>query len=129
MRIRRYLLVLIAVAGIASIAWIVYRLAPSRILVIVNNHGPETLWDVTVHVTGAAYNIGDLPPGANKRVGVAPTGESGVRIEFADKTGKRVRSEWVGYFESGYGGSIRLDWEKGRVESEGWKPASSYYYD
>src|SRR5579875_702637 len=106
MRSRRYLLVLIAVAGIASIAWIAYRLVPSRILVIVNNHGPETLLGVTVHVTGASYDIGDLLPGATKQVRVSPTGESGVRIEFADETGKRVHSDWVGYFESGYGGSI-----------------------
>ena len=127
MKIRHYHLALIAVAGIASIAWIVYRLAPSRILVIVNNHGPETLRDVTVHVTGASYDIGDLPPGVTKQVRVAPTGESGVMIEFADATGKRVHSEWFGYFEAGYGGSVRLDWENGRVESEGWRPDSRYY--
>jgi hypothetical protein len=96
-------------------------------MVIVTNYGPETLQDATVHVAGASYDIGDLPPGESKRVRVSPTGESGVAIEFTDKHGKRVRSDWVGYFERGYGGSIRLDWKEGRAESEGWKSASSNY--
>jgi hypothetical protein len=113
-----------AVIVIYLFAWIVY--AP-RILVIVTNHGPETLHEATVHVTGASYAIGDLPPGQSKRVRVSPTGESGVQIEFTDKQGKRVHSDWVGYFEHGYGGSIRLDWKEGRAESEGWKSASSTY--
>jgi hypothetical protein len=74
------------------------------VTVSVNNVGPETLSSVVVHVTGNAYELGNIQPGENRSVRVFPTGESHVEIEHAK--GRLIVDT---YFESGYRGRISVD--------------------
>jgi hypothetical protein len=72
--------------------------------VTVKNVSDETLHAVVVHVTGAAYDLGDIGAGESRSVRVSPTGESHVEIQHAQ--GRLV----VGtYFEGGYRGHINVD--------------------
>jgi hypothetical protein len=72
--------------------------------VTVKNVSDQTLNTVVVHVTGAAYSLGDIAPGETKSVRVSPTGESHVEIEHAE--GRFIVNT---YFESGYRGHIDVD--------------------
>lgn len=82
--------------------------------VLVVNAGPKTLSSMRVHVTGASYALGDLPPGAFATVYVQPTSESHVEVSFRDSAWSARRLVAGGYFEPGYGGSyaILLDAER-----------------
>jgi hypothetical protein len=124
---RRWLLVLIAFTGSTLLAWIAYRMVTPGIQVIVINQGPDVLQDVTVHVTGASYDIGNLSPGESKQVGVSPTGESDVFIEFTDKQEKQFRLTVGRYIEPAYRGTLRVDIKDNQIESVKGKADPSIY--
>ena len=73
------LIVMFAIGG-AAIA------ASVGVSVVVQNKGPETINDVTVHVTGNSYDIGALKPGQTRKVRVTAKGESHVEIAFLGST-------------------------------------------
>jgi hypothetical protein len=58
----------------------------------------------SVHVTGAAYDLGDIEPGQSKSVRVSPTGESHVEIEHL--AGRLIVNT---YFEGGYRGHLDVE--------------------
>jgi hypothetical protein len=93
----------------------------------VTNHGPESLRDVVIHVTGASYVLGEVPPAGSRRIGVHPRSESHVEIEFTDGQGKRVRLNAGGYFEPGDRGDVLIDLRNGQVESVQGQPPPRMY--
>ena len=79
-----------------------------RVKVTVHNvDATETLHAVTVHVTGASYVIGDLPPGKHASIRVNARGESDVRVRHVMSDGTVVESRVDCYIESGARGSVR----------------------
>lgn len=97
----------------------------SGIQVTVENSGTKPLKSVTLHVTGASYNLGDITPGASATARVKPTGESHLEIEFTDAGGEVRRLDAGGYFESGYRGTIRVSIKGGVIDTneqdiQGW---------
>jgi hypothetical protein len=81
---------------------------PCRHLRTIQNTGSQPLRSVVLSVTGASYNLGDIPPGATAHVTVHPTGESHLEIQFTDSDGQAHRLNAGGYFESGYRGTINI---------------------
>ncbi|MEX2119380.1 MAG: hypothetical protein WD847_07285 [Pirellulales bacterium] len=86
------------------------------IQVTVQNTGATPIHSVMLHVTGESYSLGDLASGASGYATVSPSGESHLEIEFTDADGNRQRLNAGGYFERGYGGTIRLSIEEGAIE-------------
>ena len=103
----RFYALTVLLSGIVGIA-ILGQLRPSGIEVIVENRDPTPLKSLVLHVTGASYPLGDVPPGAVVAKRVKPTGESHLEIEFTGADGKPRRLDAGGYFEPGYRGTIRL---------------------
>jgi predicted NAD-dependent protein-ADP-ribosyltransferase YbiA (DUF1768 family) len=73
----------------------------------------EGMRSVVLHVTGASYQLGDIPPGASAKARVRSTGESGLEIEFTDPDEKVQQLDAGGYFESGYRGTIHVSIKNG----------------
>jgi hypothetical protein len=94
----------VAAIGVAGVAWAVW---PRGVTVVLRNADSTALTDVTIHVTGRDYPIGDVPPGSTRRVLVDPTSESHIEIsqQLADGRG---RSPVDCYFEAGYSGEIDI---------------------
>jgi hypothetical protein len=91
---------------------------PTRgVRVTVENHGAATLRAVVVHVTGNSYPLGDLKPMSSRSVKVNPRGESHVEIEYTDESGRPVRLNAGGYFESGYHGTVWVGIRDGRIDA------------
>ena len=104
---RQSAILVISVAVIvAGVLW--YLLRPG-VRVTVVNLDPTALTGVTVHVTGADYDLGDIQPSASQTVRVRPTGESDVRIGYVNAAGEHVSLEDNAYLESGYRGSLTLE--------------------
>ena len=59
----------------------------SGVHVEVINRDSIAMQHVSVEVTGASYQIGDIPPGSSKSVKVRPRGESTVTIKYLDNSG------------------------------------------
>ena len=72
---------------------------------------------VVLQVTGASYDLGDIPADASATARVQSTSESGLQIEFTDSDGKVQRLDAGGYFESGYRGTIRVSIKDGTIET------------
>ena len=97
----------ITVAAIGAVG-VVWAYGHRGVTVVVRNTDSATLSGVTIHVTGRAYPIGDIPAGSTRRVLVDPTGESHIEISQHQADGRG--SIPVGcYFEAGYSGSIDID--------------------
>lgn len=104
------------VAAILPFAGVIgYFVFAPGIQVSIRNSGTAVMRDVTVHVTGRAYSLGDLKPGEVRTKKVSPRSESHAEVEFTDEQGRRVRLAGGGYFEPGYRGSIDLDIRDGTV--------------
>lgn len=71
---------------------------------------------VTLHVTGASYELGDLAAGKSKTKTVKPKGESSLEVQFTDSAGRKHRIDAGGYFESGYRGSVRVEIKEGQID-------------
>ena len=115
---RKWFLVLGGILALALVVTlvvlvVVYR---PRIIVKVENVGPESLHAVVVHVTGNSYLLGDILPGGQTSVEVHSSGESHVEIEFADQEGTTKRLKAEAYFEGyGYEGTVAI-----KANSQGW---------
>jgi len=108
--------VILGAGVIACIATVLVWLYLERgVLVTVRNSDARALRSVSVHVTGRAYVLGDLEPGATRSVRVNPTGESSVEIRFRDDSGKTKSLDAGGYIEAGYAGSMEVDVDFERV--------------
>ncbi|MGB5039113.1 MAG: hypothetical protein WBQ66_21090 [Blastocatellia bacterium] len=79
-----------------------------KIRVTVTNSQEELMRDVTVTVTGAHYELGDIVAEASKSVVVEPTGESDALIKYREANGRVVEIEAGAYMEPGYNGTIAL---------------------
>jgi hypothetical protein len=101
-------LTLVAVALVAT-----FLLWEGGVRVVVENVGAEPMRGVIVHVTGAAYPVGALAPGAKTTVVVNPKGESNVEIE--QSSGPRLVVDC--YFESGYTGMVTAKVSSAKVFS------------
>ena len=108
--------VLASVGVIALLAVVLVLLHRERgVLVTVRNSDPRALRSVEVHVTGRSYTLGDLEPGAARSVRVNPTGESAVEIRFRSDSGWTQVLNAGGYLEPGYGGTMDVDIDSGKV--------------
>jgi hypothetical protein len=112
---RRYLIYLLvaitAVVLLCAGGAIGYEFFYAGTRIVVRNTGQEAMRDVTVHVTGRVYSLGDLAPGDSRTQKVSPTGESSAEIEFTDEGDRRVRLNADCYFEPGLGYRGRIDVE------------------
>ena len=95
----------VAAIGAAGFVWAFWN---RGVTVIVRNAEPTPLVDVTVHVTGADYAIGDIASGSSRQVVVAPTGASHVEISHRGVDG-RERIPVTCYFEAGDSGTIHVE--------------------
>jgi hypothetical protein len=95
----------VAVVGAAGLVWANWN---RGVTVTLRNTDSTALPDVTIHVTGRDYPIGDMPAGATRHVVVDPIGESHIEISHKDGDG-RGRLPVDCYFESGYSGTIDID--------------------
>ena len=95
----------VAVIGAAGLVWAYWN---RGVTVVLRNTDATALSDVTIHVTGRDYPIGDMPSGSTRNILVDPTGESHIEIsqQHADGRGRLVVQC---YFESGYSGQIDID--------------------
>jgi hypothetical protein len=84
--------------------------------VIVQSSGSQALRGVVLHVTGASYVLGDIPPVSSCEVTVHPTGESHLEISCTDAAGQTQQLDAGGYFEPGYRGTIRVSIKDGVLE-------------
>ena len=75
-KLRWWLLAIPAVLVAAILMAVIALQLWSGIQVTVENSGTKPLKSVTLHVTGASYNLGDIAPGASATARVKPTGES-----------------------------------------------------
>ncbi len=69
-------------------------------VVTITNHSTVTLSNVVVSGSGFSERIGSIAAGAEHRLTVHPSGESGLRVEF-DAAGQHIDGGQQGYFESG----------------------------
>ena len=97
------------------IAILIIQFRPG-IHVTIENTGITPLKSVVVHVTGASYELGDIAPGDSQKIRVRPTSESHLEIEFTDNDGQVKRLDAVGYFESGYRGTIGVSIKDGTID-------------
>jgi hypothetical protein len=95
----------VAFIGAAGLVWATWN---RGVTIVLRNTDAAALTDVTIHVTGRDYPIGNLPAGATRRVLVDPTGESHIEISQV-QAGGRGRLPVSCYFEAGYSGSIEID--------------------
>jgi hypothetical protein len=98
-------------------ALIVFYATTRGVRVTVENRGPTALRAVIVHVTGNSYPLGDLKPMSSRSVKVNPRGDSHVEIEYTDESGRPVRLNAGGYFESGYHGTVWVGIRDGRIDA------------
>lgn len=95
----------------------VYVVSSRGVRIAVLNHGPGTLGDAVVHVTGNTYPIGDVESGALVSVRVEPDGESHAEVEFTGSDGVRYRLDVDTYFEAnGYHGTITVEIRSNAIE-------------
>jgi hypothetical protein len=104
---------LVAILVVGLLLWL---FVARRMLVTVDNLGPDRLSRVIVHVTGRAYPLGDLRSGEARTVLVSPTSESHVEVEFTTSDGTNARLSADCYFEPGYHGTIRVVIENARIK-------------
>lgn len=82
----------------------------------IQNTGSQPLRSVVLHVTGASYSLGDIPPGGTAHATVHATGESHLEIEFSDPDEQTQRLDAGGYFEAGYHGTVEISIKDGVIE-------------
>lgn len=87
----------------------------SGIHVTIQNTGRQPLHSVVLHVTGASYSLGDIPPAATAHATLHPTGESHLEFQFTDTDGQLQRLDAGGYFEAGYRGTINVSIKDGAI--------------
>ena len=95
----------VAVIGAAGLVWAYWN---RGVTIVLRNADSAALLDVTIHVTGRDYAIGDMPAGSTRHVLVDPTGESHIEISL-QHPGGRERLPVQCYFEAGYSGEIAID--------------------
>lgn len=88
----------------------------SGIHVTIKNTGSQPLRSVVLHVSGASYTLGDIPPGTTAHAILQATGESHLEIEFTDPDGQTQRLDAGGYFEASYRGTIDISIKDGVIE-------------
>ena len=89
--------------------WLIASLmACGGVTVEVINNTDGIIGEVSVEVTGATYDLGDIAPDESASVRVTPTGESGV-VVVGIRDGEPDRVSVGTYFEeSGYQGSVTV---------------------
>ena len=112
---KRWWLAAIPIVLLIAVAFVLFQFRPG-IQVTVQNTGSTPMHSVVLHVTGATYELADIPPGASATVRVKSTGESNLEIEFTGSDGKVQRLDAGGYFESGYRGTIHVSIKDGTIE-------------
>lgn len=109
----RGITVVTALCAIAFSAWAYQR---GGIVVVVKNTDASTIRSVEVHVTGNSYDLGDIAPNTQKRVGVRPNSESHVEISFVDARNIKKRLVADCYFApSGYKGAMEIEIRHGEI--------------
>ena len=112
---KRWWLLAIPIMLLIAVGVVLFQFRPG-IQVTVQNTGSTPMHSVVLHVTGATYELADIPPGASATARVKSTGESHLEIEFTDSDGKVQRLDAGGYFESGYRGTVFVSVNDGAIE-------------
>jgi hypothetical protein len=105
----------IAAAMLGVVGFAGYAIFAPGVRVTVLNTGKTPLREVTVHVTGRSYALGDIAPGHFSGQKVSPTSKSHIEVEFTDEKGKRVRHSAGGYLEGSCRGYIDIEIRDGQV--------------
>jgi hypothetical protein len=92
-----------------------YLLFSRGIEVSIHNAGPESVQRVSVHVTGAEYQIGDISHLEKRSCRVFPAGESDVEIRFLAKDGSESQHRIDVYLEPAYRGRIEIEIRDGEI--------------
>jgi LEA14-like dessication related protein len=87
----------------------------SGVRVEITNRDSIAIQHVSVEVTGASYQIGDIPSGSSKSVKVRPRGESTVTIKYSDNSDKKHQVYIDTYIENGYSGYIKVQIKDGKI--------------
>lgn len=95
----------VAVLGAAGLVWASWN---RGVTIVLRNADSAALRDVTIHVTGCDYPVGNISVGSTRRVLVDPTGASHVEILQRQAEG-RGRVLVPCYFETGFSGALEID--------------------
>ncbi|CAN5569885.1 hypothetical protein BH10PLA1_BH10PLA1_09700 [soil metagenome] len=122
MRRRRWIIFAVIILAAAS-----YFLWFRGVKTVVSNTGSTAMHDVRVVVTGAAYRLGDIPPGDSRNVYVNPSSESSLTIQYIDASAGARSLDIDCYIEKGNSGRIEVHiangaivWQDVRVKSLPW---------
>ncbi len=92
-----------------------YLTFPRGIYILIHNAGPESLQRVSLYVSGAKYEIGEIENLETRSCRVYPSGESDVEIRFLAKDGSESKHRIDVYLEPGYRGSIEIEIRDGQI--------------
>lgn len=87
----------------------------SGVRVEIINRDALAMQNVSVEVTGASYQVGDIPSGSSKSVKVRPRGESAVTVKYSDISGGQQHIYIDTYIENGYFGHIKAQVKNGKI--------------
>lgn len=87
----------------------------SGVRIEIINRDSLAMQDVSVEVTGASYQIGDIPSGSSKSVKVRSRGASAVMINYSDIAGEQHHVYIGTYIESGYFSHIKAQIKDGKI--------------
>jgi hypothetical protein len=102
--------------GLAVVLAVAFFLSRTGLRVAVTNTGAAPMRAVVVHVTGASYDLGDIPPGSSREVSIEPTGPSHVELSFKDDQGRQLRLVTGANFEPSAHGSIEIAVRDGTIQ-------------
>ena len=95
----------VAVLGAAGLVWASWN---RGVTIVLRNADSAALRDVTIHVTGCDYPVGNISVGSTRRVLVDPTGASHVEISQRNAEGRGPVLVSC-YFEAGFSGALEID--------------------
>ena len=105
----------LACIALLLVAGLVVTFFRSGIHVTIRNTGSQPLRSVVLHVTGASYNLGEIPPEATAQTTVNATGDSHLEIELVDDD-QTKRLDAGGFFQPRYRGTIDISIKDGLIE-------------
>ena len=112
-------LVILSLLAALTVLGLVGQLPRWGFVVEVKNVGAQPMRSVVVHVPGASYRLGTVPPGKTASVTVRPTNEGGVAIELLSQEGIRKTTGSSGYIGPGYRGRIWFEMDQEQVAASG----------
>ena len=108
-----FLKMLIAGTVVIIFCFALYVFLNRGVKVVIHNSDPNTLYDVSVRLTGKTYLLGDISPGEDKSIVVKPVSESHIEIEHGKSHRRKMKIDC--YIEPGYKGRIKIELDADKV--------------